>query len=240
MKEAACIFIYVWVYLSYYITHVNLFLHLHLQLLLNDYTDVLITLMFSFTWQTLPTVFSVPKTSFLWQKTNHICISEKKHYQPSNSLIPTATEVTSCMVMHSSKQNRWPLAALRQQSCSRTDIMENPKMRREEKCQALLLKATGCQPRMDRVLTEPEESAKGAKDKKNWISMGPTHKDAKSSDTKHDPGICGLLIHIHAYIKKSFTMHRSSCSPTWIYTGNPYTGLQSLWNSGRLGIFTPI
>lgn len=124
--------------------------------------------MFSLTWQTLPTVFSVPKTSFLWQKTNHICISEKKHDQPSNSLIQTAVEVTSRMVMHSSKQNRWPLAALRQQSCSRTDIMENPKMRREEKCQALLLKATGYQPRMDRVLTEPEESAKGAEDKKNW------------------------------------------------------------------------
>lgn len=58
-------------------------------------------------------------------------------------------------------------------------------MRREEKCQALLLKATGYQPRMDRVLTEPE-SAKGAKDKKNWISMGPTRKGAKSSDTKHE------------------------------------------------------
>lgn len=59
-------------------------------------------------------------------------------------------------------------------------------MRREEKCQALLLKGKGYQARTERVLTEPEESVKGGKDKKDWISGGPTPKGGKSSDTKHE------------------------------------------------------
>lgn len=55
-------------------------------------------------------------------------------------------------------------------------------MRKEEKRQALLLKGKGYQARTDRVLAEPEESAK---DKKEWISMGPIPKDGKSSGTNH-------------------------------------------------------
>lgn len=66
---------------------------------------------------------------------------------------------------HPGRQSRWPLAAPRQQSRSRTNTMENPKTRREEKSQALLLKGKGFPARMDGVLTEPEEPAKGDRDK---------------------------------------------------------------------------
>lgn len=60
--------------------------------------------------------------------------------------------------------------------------MENPKMRWEEKCQALLLKGKGCEKRTDRVL--PEESAKETKGKKDWISMRPIPKGGKIQNKK--------------------------------------------------------
>lgn len=66
-------------------------------------------------------------------------------------------------------------------------------MRREEKCQALLLEGKGYQKRTE-MLPEPRESAKGPKDKKDCISVGPTTKGGKSSDTRSDLGICCLPI----------------------------------------------
>lgn len=112
--------------------------------------------MFSLTWQTLPTIFNAPKPLFYGRR-QILSAYLKKRYQPSKSLTPTAAEVTSCMVTRSSKQNCWPLAAVGQRPCSTTGTMENPRMGRDEKCQALLSKGKGYQARMDRVLTEPGE-----------------------------------------------------------------------------------
>lgn len=59
-------------------------------------------------------------------------------------------------------------------------------MRREEKCQALLLEGKGYQKGMEKMLPEPEESVKGREDKKDCISMGPTTKGGKSLDTRQE------------------------------------------------------
>lgn len=59
-------------------------------------------------------------------------------------------------------------------------------MRREEKCQALLLERKGYQKGMEKMLPEPEESVKGREDKKDCVSMGPTTKGGKSLDTRQE------------------------------------------------------
>lgn len=85
MKEAACIFIYMWMYLE----NINVNLILHLQLLSNSYTDVF---------------FDVTNFACSLQCTRQLPFYGrrqitpaylKQHYQAPNSPIPAAAEGAS-------------------------------------------------------------------------------------------------------------------------------------------------